>query len=100
MLVHFQEIIHRDIKPANLLLSKEGRVKISDFGVSHICQNDIIDDIELAKTAGTPMFFAPELCSGKEKFRIYWDFLFIKCSGNSIYFFFFDLIAYSIWVNR
>lgn len=65
VLVHFQGVIHRDIKPANLLLSREGRVKISDFGVSHVCQGDITDEVELAKTAGTPMFFAPELCSGE-----------------------------------
>lgn len=62
--LHFQGIIHRDIKPANLLRDKEGNVKISDFGVSYassLGQYDS-DDLELAKTAGTPAFFAPELC--------------------------------------
>lgn len=61
--LHFQGIIHRDIKPANLLLSKEGKVKISDFGVSYASSTDYPnDELELAKTAGTPAFFAPELC--------------------------------------
>ncbi|ODQ65597.1 kinase-like protein [Nadsonia fulvescens var. elongata DSM 6958] len=63
--LHFQGIIHRDIKPANLLLSEDNVVKISDFGVSYassIMNNNQDDEIELAKTAGTPAFFAPELC--------------------------------------
>ncbi|KAK6334302.1 hypothetical protein TWF730_003516 [Orbilia blumenaviensis] len=68
--LHYQGIIHRDIKPANLLWNKDHRVKISDFGVSYLGQgvdeegNVGLDqtDIELAKTVGTPAFFAPELC--------------------------------------
>lgn len=55
--MHALDIIHRDIKPANLLISQDGVAKISDFGVS-----TTIDDKELSETAGTPAFFAPELC--------------------------------------
>jgi serine/threonine protein kinase len=61
--LHFQGIIHRDIKPANLLKDRNGTVKISDFGVSYASSISYPnDEIELAKTAGTPAFFAPELC--------------------------------------
>ncbi|KAA8902506.1 hypothetical protein TRICI_005867 [Trichomonascus ciferrii] len=59
--LHYQGIIHRDIKPANLLLSADEVVKISDFGVSYASDCGA-DEFELAKTAGTPAFFAPELC--------------------------------------
>ncbi len=66
--LHYQGIIHRDIKPANLLLSKDHIVKISDFGVSYFNQNNLKEEMdkELAETAGTPAFFAPELCSSIE----------------------------------
>ncbi|ODV77817.1 kinase-like protein [Suhomyces tanzawaensis NRRL Y-17324] len=66
--LHLQGIVHRDIKPANLLVNSENVVKISDFGVSFASslgekdEGHLINELELAKTAGTPAFFAPELC--------------------------------------
>lgn len=62
--LHYQGIIHRDIKPANLLIAGDGSVKISDFGVSFASslKTGEQDDYDLAKTAGTPAFLAPELC--------------------------------------
>jgi serine/threonine protein kinase len=67
--LHFQGIIHRDIKPANLLLNHDHQVKISDFGVSHLSKVDEEtgqllpeNELELSKTAGSPAFFAPEIC--------------------------------------
>ncbi|UZJ55082.1 hypothetical protein CBS101457_004402 [Exobasidium rhododendri] len=85
--LHYQGIIHRDIKPANLLWDAHRKVKISDFGVSHFSyallvasgglpsqdsdeermkDPSLVDDHELAKTAGSPAFFAPELCLAGE----------------------------------
>lgn len=57
-----KKIIHRDLKPSNLLINQDNIVKISDFGVSLILENNANDAKELGKTMGTPAFFAPELC--------------------------------------
>ncbi|KAL2157831.1 hypothetical protein VTH06DRAFT_5100 [Thermothelomyces fergusii] len=77
--LHYEGVVHRDIKPANLLWTKDKRTKIADFGVSYFGRpvrdgepddtiseseaRDFDDDVELAKTVGTPAFFAPELCA-------------------------------------
>ncbi|KAI8620225.1 kinase-like domain-containing protein [Chytriomyces sp. MP71] len=67
--LHHNGIIHRDIKPANLLWEDAARrrVKISDFGVSVfvdvLARDCSAVQMELAKTAGSPAFFAPELCA-------------------------------------
>ncbi len=59
--LHSKGIIHRDIKPANLLLDSENTVKITDFGVSYL-RGPGSNESELSRTAGSPAFFAPEIC--------------------------------------
>jgi calcium/calmodulin-dependent protein kinase kinase 2 len=54
-------VIHRDLKPENMLIDESDRIKISDFGVSHIVE-DGSDEIQ--NTAGSNYFFAPEICAG------------------------------------
>jgi serine/threonine protein kinase len=58
---HEHGIVHRDIKPENLLLDKDGRVKIADFGIAKMLHADT-SDIGLAESqpAGTPQYMAPE----------------------------------------
>ncbi|XP_044979986.1 serine/threonine-protein kinase GRIK1-like isoform X2 [Hordeum vulgare subsp. vulgare] len=56
-----ENIIHSDIKPDNLLVTSTGNVKIGDFSVSQIFEDD--DDM-LRRSPGTPVFTAPECCQG------------------------------------
>lgn len=57
--LHAHGICHCDIKPGNLLLSKDGILKISDFGISKMFTKD---NDSFHKIKGTPAFMAPELC--------------------------------------
>jgi predicted Ser/Thr protein kinase/type II secretory pathway pseudopilin PulG len=68
---HENGIVHRDIKPENILLSREGRVKIADFGVAKIVAEGLNEAAgtpvapageltEAGSTIGTPQYMAPE----------------------------------------
>ncbi len=55
---HNQGVIHRDIKPANLLYNpKEGSLKIGDFGVARLTDNN---RTKTGIVLGTPMYMSPE----------------------------------------
>ncbi|XP_071719872.1 serine/threonine-protein kinase GRIK2-like isoform X2 [Rutidosis leptorrhynchoides] len=62
MYLHSHNIVHGDIKPDNLLVTATGTVKIGDFSVSQICENE---NDKLRRSPGTPVFTAPECCLGK-----------------------------------
>ena len=50
---HDKGVVHRDIKPENLLLDREGRVKIADFGIASLIGTS-------GENSGTPPYMAPE----------------------------------------
>ncbi len=52
---HSQDIIHRDVKPSNVMVAKDGRVALADFGLALNAQQG-----SLGGTFGTPHYIAPE----------------------------------------
>jgi serine/threonine protein kinase len=57
---HEHGIVHRDIKPENLLLDRNGRVKIADFGVAKMLGAESQVGLAESQPAGTPQYMAPE----------------------------------------
>ncbi len=57
---HSLGIIHRDIKPENILISKDGRVKIADFGLARGAQLGSTQTVESSVVLGSVSYLSPE----------------------------------------
>jgi eukaryotic-like serine/threonine-protein kinase len=60
-IAHRKGVIHGDVKPANVLITDDGRIKLTDFGMARLASRDAKDTPLL----GTPAYWCPEQIIGK-----------------------------------
>ena len=67
-LAHDKNIVHRDIKPSNLFLTKDGVLKVLDFGIARILdEHGAATATKTGQMIGTPAFMPPEQALSKPK---------------------------------
>ncbi len=62
--VHERGVVHRDVKPANILITEDGRAKLSDFGIARLV--DVSSMTATGTTLGTASYMAPEQLENHE----------------------------------
>jgi len=69
---HSQEVMHRDLKPENLMVQRDGRLRLLDFGFSRNVHQNTFQTLD-SSVAGTPAYMAPEQLLGN------------PCFGSDVY---------------
>ncbi|MGC0415386.1 Stk1 family PASTA domain-containing Ser/Thr kinase [Embleya sp. AB8] len=62
---HRNGIIHRDIKPANVMLTRQGTVKVMDFGIARSMADNGMTMTQTAAVIGTAQYLSPEQARGE-----------------------------------
>jgi serine/threonine protein kinase len=62
---HEQDILHRDIKPSNIMLTEDGKVFVTDFGLARMVQIGE-STLSLDMMVGTPQYISPEQAKGEK----------------------------------
>lgn len=60
--IHSRKVLHRDLKPLNIFLTKQGLVKLGDFGIARLMDSSMA---EAKTTIGTPFYLSPEMCNSE-----------------------------------
>jgi predicted Ser/Thr protein kinase len=64
---HDEGVLHRDLKPANLMVSRSGKVKVTDFGVARLAQSSATSEAtQLGTVLGSPSYMSPEQARGEQ----------------------------------
>ncbi len=63
---HRRLVVHRDLKPSNILVSKEGQVKLLDFGIAKLIEDDAEIEAPVALTRASTLLLTPEYASPEQ----------------------------------
>ena len=63
---HERGVVHRDIKPGNILIAKDGRVKVTDFGIARFTSATTSDLTRTGTMIGSPAYMSPEQIRGEK----------------------------------
>ncbi len=88
---HSQNIVHRDIKPDNILVTKNGIVKVADFGLAKALGEDV-SMTQSGTGLGTPLYMAPEQARNAKNVDHRAD---IYALGTMLYFFVTNALPYA-----